>query len=261
MKNPTREFARRVYRLHRRSLLKASFLAAGPLGVLNCVQVFLNASGLIPSWVASLAYTAAACLLYPLTLSFTRTCVRTLLEADPAVQDPFYDWKDGRLAAAWMLGVLLQGPVLVIGAGAEALDTLLPSMTGPWMWISTLVLLAAAVGLFWFTLSVFLVPYLYIGKAAPLPSLPGESWNRMRGCRLSLLAFLVPLYLLFLIPFLLFSWPGTLLAANLAPLSAALVRTAAAFLSGVFQIAVNPYIVLAQAAFAEPLVSAKHGHR
>ena len=79
MKNPTREFACRVYRLHRRPLLKASLIALGPLCLLDCAKVFFTSSGLLPDWPFSLLYAAAVCLLYPLTLSFARTCVRTLL--------------------------------------------------------------------------------------------------------------------------------------------------------------------------------------
>lgn len=49
MKNPTREFARRVYRLHRRPLLKASLIALGPLCLLDCAKVFFTSSGLLPT--------------------------------------------------------------------------------------------------------------------------------------------------------------------------------------------------------------------
>ena len=261
MKNPTREFARRVYRLHRRPLLKASLIAVGPLCLLDCAKVFFTSSGLLPTWPFFLLYAAAACLLYPLTLSFTRTCVRTLLEADPALEDPFFYWKNG-LRTALLLGLLLQGPSLVVGAGTEALNRLLPAMSSPWMELSVLVLLAAIGGLFWFTLSVFPAPYLYIGGKIPFPALPGESWSRMRGHRLALVSFTVPLVLLFLIPFLLFSWPGSLLAAHLEPYAAVLVRTAAALFSGLFTVAVQPYIILALSAFAEPLAaSGRRGHR
>ena len=99
MKHPIRVFARGVYRLHRRALWRASFIAAGPLCLVNTLAAFLTGSGLCPSLAAALLSTGAAVLFYPLILGFVRTAVRTLKEEDPAVQDPFSSFR--RRSCPW----------------------------------------------------------------------------------------------------------------------------------------------------------------
>lgn len=261
MKHPIRVFARGVYRLHRRALWRASFIAAGPLCLVNTLAAFLTGSGLCPSLAAALLSTDAAVLFYPLTLGFVRTAVRTLKEEDPAVQDPFYACRAGCFPPALLLGLFLQLPPQILSLAVGVLDGGMSAMDPGPAGLLSLLMLAAAGGCLWFLLTFFLCPYLAAVGVSAWPSLPGESHRRMKGNRLALAGFALPLYLPYLIPFVLFVFPSGLIAAGFQAPWGAVAQTAASLLTGLFHITVSPYITLALACYAEPLYLAGKGRR
>ena len=125
----------------------------------------------------------------------------------------------------------------------------------------SLLMLAAAGGCLWFLLTFFLCPYLAAVGVSAWPSLPGESHRRMKGNRLALAGFALPLYLPYLSPFVLFVFPSGLIAAGFQAPWGAVAQTAASLLTGLFHITVSPYITLALACYAEPLYLAGKGRR
>lgn len=259
MSHPIRAFARGVYRLHWRALWRASLIAAGPLGLVDVLAAALAGFGLWPAWASALLSAGAAVLFYLLTLGFIRTAVCTLKEEDPAQQDPLYACRAGRFCPALLLGLFLQLPPQAIAVVSRFLDGSLSAVDPGPAGILSLLMLAAVGGCFWFLSTFFLCPYLAAGGHLPWRRLPGESGRRMRGKRLALAAFVLPLYLPYLIPLVCFVFPAGLMAAGFQAPWGAVAQTAASLLTGLFHIAIFPYITLALACYAEPLYRPEKG--
>lgn len=191
--NPAKAYARKLYALQRRSLLKGALWTLPSLALpmlFSAVQPVLS----LPDWLCACISWMLRLLTLPFSLGFVRAaflCYRTKTtqQADPL----YYFRSPRRWGKALLLGICSALPSMML----QALDIALEALAVSVMWAGPPLLFLGVAVAFWFWLRFFLAFYLYIGEeGAALSSLLARSAALSKGHSLFMLGYGIPLYLL-----------------------------------------------------------------